>query len=86
MGFDTVPNISFSSALQAQNIDFTYGSISLDMSGFDYGDNLAASFLNAFGFDGGFNLVSLIGDMFGTSNVLPYIATNWSFFGLLKCV
>jgi hypothetical protein len=69
MNFDP-PGIAFSSALQAQSIDFTYGNVALDMTGVGmYGNGLEASFLNAFGFDGGFNLTALLGNMFGASNV-----------------
>ena len=71
-----LPNISFS-GIKAQNIDFTYGNVALDMSGVGMvGNSLEASFLNAFGFDGGFNLASLLGDMFDGANVSGIAGLN----------
>jgi len=50
----------FSSAIQAQNIDFTYGSVSLDLSGLGALGNSDA-FINMF--DAGFSLATLFDDV-----------------------
>ena len=67
----TGTGMQFSSGMQGLNsIDFTYGGIALDMSGFNtFGGDLVLSFLGAFGFGNGFNLTALLGDMFGTADV-----------------
>ena len=63
-------DVSFVSDIQpTQSIDLTFGNIALNMSGFVCGDDLAVSFLDAFGFDGGFYLDALLGDMFGMNSV-----------------
>jgi len=49
----------FSSSIQAQNIDFTYGSVSLDLSGLGALGNSDA-FINMF--DAGFSLAAFFGD------------------------
>ena len=60
---------TFSAGINAQNIDFAFGNVALNMSGMGYGDDLISSFFNAFGFIDGFYLDDFIGGMFAASNI-----------------
>jgi len=64
-----VPGIEFGGLKAMDYVNLADGNIVLDMSGFSFSEDLAASFLNAFGFKNGFYFDDLLGDMFGTSNV-----------------